>query len=87
MAFQHIEAFPVTFLEVFLAQRWEQNIIRYLITDESALTLDQLLEMQNTLSSSAAMTSSSLIATTSLSASTKSIALELSTLRAKHVSH
>jgi hypothetical protein len=77
MAFQHVEAFPVTFLEALLARRWEQNIIRYLIVDELAPTLDQLLETQNTFSSSTAMMSSSSIATTSLLASTKSIASEL----------
>jgi hypothetical protein len=83
MALQHVETFLVTFPESFLARRWEQNIIRYLTVVESALASDQLLETQNTSSSLAAMTSSSLTATISLLAFAKSIASELSTLRAK----
>lgn len=79
MALQHVETFLVTFLECFLAWRWEQNIIRYLTIDESTPKSNQLLETQNTSSSSIAMIS--------LSTSAKSIASELSTLRAEHVSH
>jgi hypothetical protein len=36
MALQHVVTFMVTFLESFLARKWEQNIICYLIADESA---------------------------------------------------
>lgn len=45
MAFQHVEALLVTFLESFLARRWEQNVICYLTADESAFTSNQMLEM------------------------------------------
>jgi hypothetical protein len=86
MALQHVVTFMVTFLESFLARKWEQNIICYLIADESAPASNQLLETKNTYSSSAAMMSSSSTATTSLSTSAKSIASELSTLRVEHVS-